>query len=50
MQLEGAQQSLGKIVAVDARPGSEFDILMVAVVKGGVRSQVRMAARTAPPR
>lgn len=34
MQLEGAQQFFGKIVAVDARPGSEFDILMVAVVKG----------------
>lgn len=34
MQLEGTQQFFGKIVAVDARPGSEFDILMVAVVKG----------------
>lgn len=34
MQLEGTQQFFGKIVAVDARPGSEFDILMVAVVNG----------------
>lgn len=34
MLLEGAQQLVGKIVAVDARPGSEFDILMVAKVNG----------------
>lgn len=34
MQLEGTQQFFGKIVAVDARPGSEFDVLMVAVVQG----------------
>jgi WD40 repeat protein len=34
LQLEGAQQFVGEVVAVDAMPGSGFDMLVVAMVNG----------------